>query len=73
MLVVLSISILPNQILMERLDFAFIANIEFEKLPPSFSSCKMIGHDISKCRRYSDNLNNIVKPLSKPAALQYKH
>ena len=42
------LSILPNQILVERFGFAFIADIEFEKLPPFCSSCKMIGHDISK-------------------------
>jgi len=38
---------LSNQILMKILDFAFIANIEFDKLPPFFSSCKIIGHGIS--------------------------
>jgi len=46
---------------MERTDFAFIANIEFEKLPSFFPSCKMIGFDISKCRRHSNNLNNTIK------------
>ena len=55
------LSILPNQILVERLDFTFIADIEFEKLPLFFPSCKMIGHDISKCKQKLNTHNNIVK------------
>jgi len=39
------LSALPNQILVERLGFAFIPNIEFDKLSPFCSSCKMIGYD----------------------------
>jgi len=42
----------PNQILVEIPDFAFFADIEFEKLPPFFSLCKMTGYDISKCKRH---------------------
>jgi len=34
------LSILPNQILVERPSFNFITNIEFEKLPLFCSSCK---------------------------------
>ena len=70
------LSSLPKQILVERLDFAFIADIEFEKLPPFCSSCKMIGYYISKYRRYPNNLNNTIKLptiLSKPIVVQYKH
>jgi len=37
------LSVLPNQILVERLHFAFIVDIEFEKLPPFCSSCKITG------------------------------
>jgi len=68
------LSALPNQILVEIPSFAFIANIEFEKLPPFCFSCKMIEHDISKCRRHPDNLN-ITKPptiLFKLVVVQYK-
>jgi len=52
---------LPNQILVEGHGFVFIADNEFEKLPPFFFSCKMIEHDISKCIRHFDNLNNTLK------------
>jgi len=51
-------SALPNQILVKRFDFV---DIEFEELSPFYSSCKMIGHDIFKCRRHPDNLNNTIK------------
>jgi len=47
---------LPNQILVQKPKFNFITHIEFDKLPPLCSSCKMIGHDISKCKRHPDNL-----------------
>ena len=61
---------------MQRPNFAFITDIEFEKLPLFCFSCKMISHDISKCRRYSDNLNSTTKTptiVSKPIVVQYKH
>ena len=54
---------------MERPGFAFIIDIELEKLPPFFSACKMIGDDISICKRHPDNLNNTVKP----SAILSKH
>jgi len=65
----------PNQILVERFDFAFIIDIEFEKFPSFYFLCKMIGYDISKCGRHLDNLNNTTKPLivlSTPTIVQYK-
>jgi len=37
----------PNQTLVERPDFPFIAHIGYEKLPLFFSLWKMIGHDLS--------------------------
>jgi len=65
---------LPNQILVERPDFVFIANIQFEKLPTFFCSCKRIGFDISKCRRHYDNLNNTIKlsTILSKLVLEYK-
>jgi len=69
------LSLFPNQILVERYGFAFIIDIEFEKLPPFFSSCKIIRYNISKYRRHLDNLNNMTKlptVLSKLIVVQYK-
>jgi len=42
--------VLPNQILVERSRFAFIDDMECEKLPLICSNYKMIGHDLSNCR-----------------------
>jgi len=53
------LSALPNQIVVERLEFAFIANVEFEKVSPFCSNCKMIGHYLSNYRRLQQNANVI--------------
>jgi len=66
---------LPNQILVERPDFAFIADIKYDKLTPFFSSCKMIGHDLSKCMRQLDTNNNTGKfsiVFLRPVVVYYK-
>jgi len=39
----------PNQLLVEHSGFAFIADVEYEWLPPFCSHCKMIGHDLGQC------------------------
>ena len=35
-----------NQLLVEHSGFAFIANVEYEWLPPFFSHCKLIGMNL---------------------------
>jgi len=63
------LSSFPNQILVERPRFAFIVDIEFEKLPPFFSLCRMTGHNIFKCKQHPANLNNMAKS---PTIIRYK-
>jgi len=66
------ISALPNQILVERHDFAFITYIEFERLPPFVLFTQ--GHDIFKCIQHPGNLHNTTKSfivLSKSIVVQY--
>jgi len=42
---------LPHQLLMERLRFAFVVEVEYEILSRIYSLWKMIGHLIANCRR----------------------
>jgi len=51
---------LPNQIMVERLRFAFIIDVECKILPLYYSNCKMIGHDLSNCRKLYHNANTNV-------------
>jgi len=68
------LSTLPNKILVERSNFAFIVDIEYEKLLPFCSSCKMRGHDLSKCMRQPKTNYNTCKILfTKLIVVQYKH
>jgi len=48
------LSPLPDHLLVERLDFAFVADVEYEWLPPFCSHCKMIGHELTQCRVIHD-------------------
>jgi len=41
------LSPLPDHLLVERLYFAFEADVEYEWLPPFLSNCKMIGHELA--------------------------
>ena len=54
------LSVFSDQIFVERPGFAFIVDIEFEKLIAFCSSCKMI-HDISKYGRQFDSHNKTTK------------
>ena len=44
------LSTLPDHIWVERPDYAFVAGVEYEWLPPFCSHCKMIGHELAQCR-----------------------
>lgn len=46
-----------NHILVERMDFAFLVEIEYERLP--LFSCKVIGHLIESCKK-SSNVQNLA-------------
>ena len=48
------LSPLPDHLLVERPDFAFVAGVEYEWLPPFCSHCKMIGHELAQCRVIHD-------------------
>jgi hypothetical protein len=39
------------KILVERIDFAFFVEIEYESLPDFCSFCNCIGHDVKVCKR----------------------
>jgi len=41
------LSPLPDHLLVERLNFVFVADVEYEWLPPFCSHCKMIGHELA--------------------------
>jgi len=44
------LSPLPDHLLVERPDFAFVVDVEYEWLPQFCSHCKMIGHELAQCR-----------------------
>ena len=44
---------LPGQLLVEHPGFAFVAKIEYERLPPLCHACKMIGHSFSICKKHN--------------------
>jgi len=60
------LSPLPDYLLVERPDFAFVAGVEYEWLPPFFFHCKMIGHELAKCRVIHDQ-GRVPGPQHKPS------
>jgi len=54
----LSLSILSQQILVECLDFAFIAYIKYEQLPLFCLFCKLIGHELSSYKSCKQEEHN---------------
>jgi len=42
---------LKYEVLVERKDFAFFVEFEYENLPEFCSYCKMIGHNVAVCRK----------------------
>jgi len=43
------LSPIPDHLLVERPNFAFVADVEYEWLPPFCFHCKMIGHELAQC------------------------
>ncbi|XP_068466565.1 uncharacterized protein [Phaseolus vulgaris] len=60
------LSPLSDQLLVERPDFAFVASVEYEWLPPFCSHCKMIGHELAQCRVIHDQ-GCVPGPQHKPS------
>ncbi|XP_068487128.1 uncharacterized protein [Phaseolus vulgaris] len=60
------LSPLPDHLLVERPDFAFVAGVEYEWLPPFCSHCKMIGHELAQCRVIHDQ-GRVPGPQHKPS------
>ena len=60
------LSPLPDHLLVECPDFAFVAGVEYEWLPPFCSYCKMIGHELAQCRVIHDQ-GRVPGPLHKPS------
>ena len=52
------LSNLPYQLLVERHGFAYVANIEYEKLIPFRHICQMIGHSVSNYRNRQSSINS---------------
>ena len=55
-----------DHLLVERLDFAFVADAEYEWIPPFCSHCKMIGHELAQCRMILDQ-GHVPGPQHKPS------
>jgi len=49
------LSPLPDHLLVECPDFAFVADVEYEWLHPFCSHCKMIEHELAQCRMIHDH------------------
>lgn len=47
---------LPNEIMVEREDFAFYVIVEYEKLPGFCAYCQSIRHTLQNCSKKGDNL-----------------
>ena len=59
------LSPLSDQLLVECLDFAFVADVEYEWLPSFCSHYKMIGHELAQFRMIHDQ-GRVLGPQHKP-------
>jgi len=48
------LSPLPDNLLVERTNFAFVDDVQYEWLPPFCNHCKMIGNELAQCRVIHD-------------------
>ena len=60
------LSPLRDHRLVERRDFAFVADVEYEWLPPFSSHSKMIRHELAQCRVIHDQ-GRVPTPQHKPS------
>ncbi|PNY08296.1 defensin-like protein [Trifolium pratense] len=66
---------LRERILVERNDFDFYVDVEYENLPPFCHSCQIIGHSFKNCKYQNPQKNTVslvnkrkVQPVSMPSA-----
>lgn len=60
---------IPNEIMVERENFAFFVYLDYENLPAFCDFCHIIGHDISNCssqKKKKDFNENQVKQVHMP-------
>ncbi|GAU22855.1 hypothetical protein TSUD_282220 [Trifolium subterraneum] len=61
---------LHERILVERNDFDFYADVEYENIPPFCNSCQIIGHSVNNCKfqtpRATTSSTTMNKPKVKP-------
>ena len=53
-----------ERILVERKDFDFYVDVEYEKLPSFCNSCKIIGHSFKNCKYQIPSTVQAVKPTA---------
>lgn len=58
----------PDQILVEREDYAFFVGIEFEKIPSFYTSCQSIGHLMANCRNFTAQTKDTLHAKGKTEA-----
>ncbi|XP_058754626.1 uncharacterized protein LOC131627787 [Vicia villosa] len=56
---------LSYKILVERVGFAFLVDIEYEKIPNFCTFCNCIGHSVSNCKRKKQDKGKAKETISK--------
>jgi hypothetical protein len=62
---------LHERILVERNDFDFYVDVEYENIPPFCNSCHIIGHSINNCKFQAPIVrqnSHVEKPIEGSAA-----
>lgn len=54
---------LQYKIKVERKDFAFLVEIEYERLPEFYMNCKLIGHSVGNCRKSGRGTKDNVQQI----------
>jgi len=55
---------LRERILVERKDFDFYVDVEFQKLPPFCKSCQIVGHSVKNCKYQIPKVQPFIKPIT---------
>lgn len=54
----------PNNIMVERTDYAFFVTIFYEKMPSFCNLCQVIGHSLDQCKKKNGNVQKNLNPRS---------